>query len=604
VTSGDLFTALPKSEYRSEAGAICLASYEALGYLLLKSFSGSNQVAFKLQTSSPLAGSPLARTTLDVFPAPILEPENGDRIDPNDLESSTMSYRQVSKIGIHCTLSALSILCELTRNSILSVEQGLKGYSQFGNAFGALTAQSITVVDNHLETALVIERMISGISTPWILSQLISLGKDGVADALQNAQKVFRLLWELSSQLDKHCATLDKSIGGPMGGNAIRRIGFGLRRSAILALLLCYSKRPNEHILQWRLPPKYNQIRKALYGRQLDLACTCAWKAGALFAQNASIPFYLARSTVRTNSTPYEKDLQAIKQFHRILGDILDRGSLEIKTPPPSYAEYCMYRALHVGLEMTEKSKSSHHESCILFNTPFYFGDERRCISCHLSSVMQHSSDDQGEVTLALICLAFYTHQEGGTTKTKDMLEDDHRKCTDAIISRFRKAFFVKNDSRSNDMSSRCYKLLSLLSLDTLTSSILGGSHELSGNVKILFVFGSILYNCIAPLASSETSKLLLSEEPTLNPSFITAVEAYSRAALAFDQVHELTCRVGSDKNSFFSKNDDITELANKSMHDLHTTLCNLRNQDQNAIRGTCTAVVERAAKVSYHESM
>ena len=134
-------------------------------------------------------------------------------------------------------------------------------------------------------------------------------------------------------------------------------LSLSLRGKAILLLLpdaLCGSTKDNA-------PPKNDDktlesVRASLF----DSACSAAWKAAVTYTQQ------LPKSSTSVCS-------EELEQFHKHVGDKLDRAAEHVTAGSPAYFEYCAYRAIQCGSAFSTGIHSCRPEGCLFQSLPDKF---------------------------------------------------------------------------------------------------------------------------------------------------------------------------------------------------------------------------------------
>ena len=303
-----------------------------------------------------------------------------------------------------------------------------------------------------------------------------------------------------------------------------------------MALLLC---RSNE------LPVAC--MIQILAEKTMDGACTYAWKAVASF-----------RGRSATDSNPSLTTDVLLRAFHDEVGPVLD-ALQENGGESLAYAEYCAYRALHLG--------SNHPDVKYLCQgSREFINDQPRSI---------------GSAAFDLLLLALRLCRALDSSVSKDERLDDAQ----LIMEQFAVTVLESNDQAS---LTRCYKLLALATLPRNIYNLSKDSSWESSpmDCSMMYCAARILANCLSPLCM----KLLSNKSQTkadIHRFWEATVESFIRALTALTRISTANPKA-LDERSISPV--DVNAEANS----IAINLVNLLTQRQ-----APTDCLEKAAKVS-----
>lgn len=477
-----------------EAVSLCLAAFQALGYLLngyKVQVDGKTILSFKWKMS---------KTPSDMFPLPILSSGNSVRI-------GIMAVKQVYKIAMQATYSTESALAHVYIGQIRKKST----VTSIANEFGPFTTELV----QHTTSYDKIIQFAQEVIIPWTctLSSQELATKDNMEDSLAYAKRMFRLLFDVASRIDRCILTSSKSDSVSPADSLI------LRKQAIMTFLLSSKDMPVSRNMQ-----------SAMRKHHWESACTYACKASVAYRQQ------LSKVNRRVAHDAY------LDEFHKDVGRVLDSYAT---IDSLCYVEYCAYRAFYSSRSVAE-CKSCESKDCVFEELGFCFQHNNCSLISDSSSAAHSSGAAAGHATLAVIFLILNTQSEldelihgrrSRDCRQADLTSDFHQTRSD-IVANFHSVFTETASVPPYDVMNRCYKLLELLGLSRKVYHILSNDFPDCASSAALIALetaGRVLSECIGPLAAS---LIRSGNDPSKQQQlWELAVDSYSRALAVFDKV-------------------------------------------------------------------
>jgi len=406
-----------------------------------------------------------------------------------------LSSEQILKIGIQASLEVCSLLLACSSESISGSCMQRDVHGDFGDFISELLENS------HSSPFENCQGIIAEIVTPWIS---FASTIDSSGDFMAFSKTSLRILWDAASRIEK--LSITKNL----------KRSLQLRKHAILGFLLATENQQSS-----------NKVRSLLSEASVDLACTYAWKSVAAYVQQSSI------------SVPVNGN-DCLFDFYYHVGSALDL--LQSKSCM-SYIEFCAYRCHHIGV--STKPCCTCDSECIFACLPFRFKHDR----CYLQVSKSKSKASLGVATLSAIFLVRSLRREieylsSGTIHIDELKEYTS---TNALISTSNLVvdFFASGLAISDaDTRSRCYKLLSQLSLSRLAyqiSSVISAEQPSVIEMDVMVSLSNVLSKVIGPLAES-LIKDSMNNQPIQKLYWEAAMESFSRSALLLDPIFNRCC--------------------------------------------------------------
>lgn len=529
TTASDVCVKSNSDSMSKDALSQCLAAYQALGFLLngyqVQTDEKENLVIFKWKPSH-------------LFPLPRLSLNSG-------AGAGTMTMKQVFKIAMQATYSTTtavshaytSQLCQNVSDSLIT------------NDFGSYTNEIMQQLSSY-DTMICLAQ---NVTIPWtcVLSCNELVTRETIQESLTFAKRMFRLLFEVASQMDK---------SSKMNTAADSLL---LRQHAILTFLFSSKDMVVSRSMQ-------SAIRK----HHWESACSYACKASIAYRQQ------MAKGNRR------ESDDESFDRFHEDVGAVLDSFATDYSL---AYVEYCAHRAIY------SSRKVSQHGDC----------ESQKCMVGQLGFRYRHgdcdpesdSSAAAGHAMLAVVFMILSVQRDfevlisGKKWKSHPdgKLANDFLRTREVIIANFRSIFVNATITPPHEVMTRCYKILELVGVNRKVYQILskdspGGTSRAS--LIALETFGLVLTECIGPLAVS----LIQSEEDKdkLQQMWELSADSYNRGLSVFERLREDQLRMDSVVS------DDIPRNISNALSGLFT-LC----RGSKFVKHRSEETLEKAAKVS-----
>ena len=397
-------------------------------------------------------------------------------------------------------------------------------------------------------------RLAQNVTIPWTcaLSCNELATRENIQDGLTFAKRMFRLLFEVASQMDK---------SSKMNTAADSLL---LRKHAILTFLLS-----SKDIVVSR------SMQSAIRKHHWESACTYACKASIAYRQQMS------------KDNRRESSDESLDRFHEDVGAVLDSFATDYSL---AHVEYCAHRAIYSSRKVSQHDVCESQE-CMVGQLGFRF----RHSDCAPES---DSSAAAGHATLAVIFMILNVQREldvlisGKQSKSHPdgELADDFLQTREVVIANFRSIFVNATTIPPHEVMTRCYKILELVGLNRKVYQILSkDSHGCTSSASLIALetAGLVLTECIGPLAVS----LIRSEEEKdkQQQMWELSADSYNRGLAVFDRLRGDQLRVDSVVS------DDISSNTDNALSGLFT-LCRESELVQHRSEGT----LEKAAKVSH----
>lgn len=480
----------------ANAATLCLAAFQALGFLL-------NGYKLQVENSKSIIGFKWKVVNNDLFPVPSLS--------SSTKAAGTMPVKQIYKIAMQATLSVGNALAHLHSIEIRS-NDSVATSSDFGPYTAELIEQSASY-----ETIL---RMSQEVVLPWTTffcsNELAT--SENIQDSLSHAKRVFRLLFDVASQIDKCISQPTSSRKDVHKLSPVDSLL--LRKYAIIAFLLT-SK--DTELSQ--------QSLDALQEHHLEAACTYACKATSM----------VYRLQQQSKQQPYDECLDS---FHADIGSVLD--SFATTSDSIAYIEYCAHRALHASRKTSQRGACDTND-CVFQQLGFRFQHET-CLA--LNEVDESPGDPSamaGQAALSVFFLVLTIQGELDAMIAGEKPKDSERPASfedlrQDVVGRFRSVFVKASQLPSYDAMSQCMKILELLSLNRKVYQILSAkdsrrTYSSGVSLTALETLGRVLAECIGPLAVSLVK--CGKEGAKMKQHWELAVDCYSRGLVVFDRVNE-----------------------------------------------------------------
>lgn len=537
TTASDVCVKCSKNDSQMSTDALseCLAAYQAIGFLLN---------GYKVQTDDKKNTLTFTWKSSHLFPIPRLS-----------LNSSTgvgnMTMKQVFKIVMQATYSTTTAVSHAytTSQSRQSISD-----SCIITDFGSYTSDLLQQTSSY-ETMI---RLAQNVTISWTCAPSCKelATRENIQDCLTFAKRMFRLLFDVASQMDKS-SNMNSAADSLL-----------LRKHAILTFLLS-----DKDIVLSRT------MQSALRKHHWESACNYACKASIAYRQQMS----------KENRRRESSD-ESLDRFHNDVGAVLDSFATDYSL---AHVEYSAHRAIYSSRDV------SQHAVC----------ESQECIVGQLGFRYQHSDCDPqsdssaaaGHATLAIIFMILNVQREldvlisGKQSKSHPdgELADDFLQTREVIIANFRSIFVDATAIPPHEVMTRCYKILELVGLNRKVYQILSNDSRgctSSASLIALETAGLVLTECIGPLAVS----LIRSEEEKgkQQQMWELSVDSYSRGLAVFDRLRGDQLRM----NSVVC--DEIRRNTDNALSGLFT-LCHESELVHHRSEGT----LEKAAKVS-HENL
>lgn len=480
-----------------DATSQCLAAFQALGSLLngykVQMEDNKSVLAFKWKAS---------RTPSDLFPLLTLS-------SSGKASGGAMAVKQVYKIAMQAALSVANALAH-----VYTIQIRKSGKVSCVNDFGSYTGEIIRQTTSY-ETIL---RLAQEVTIPWTCFFSNELAtKENVEDSLTYAKRVFRLLFDVASQIDK-CISQSSSRKDELSAADSLR----LRKQAILA-----------YMLSTKDTKPSRKSHSAVKDQHWESACAYACKASVAYRQQLAKDKRVAHD-------------ECLDRFHKDVGRVLDSFATNHSL---SYIEYSAYRALHSTCKVAEHGACDSPD-CLFGQLGFRF-HHSECCSARQTRDSSDSIAAAGHATLAVFFLVLVMQSELDLIISGKQSHDQSRatafeEMRDGVIATFRSVFVEATQLPPYDVTSRCHKILEALSLNRKVYQILSAKEtpERSSRATLtaLETLGHVLSECIGPLAVS----LLRSGEGENKErqQWELAADSYSRGLTVFERVREQRLRI------------------------------------------------------------
>jgi hypothetical protein len=501
-------------------GLIAIAGYEGLGYALskycLKQKGDTNITRFDLLYDETTGNK------LILFAIPH---DVGQKTKKTSVTTTpgTMNIRQVCTIAWKSTASIGNVL------------NGLLYYASKDN-FDSMKPSNFGSLGNimfHSRNSLhrVIIDIYDRVHTPWIqlLAKICTIEKDAIKDFISYSKAAHRMLWDTASKLKSIHRSEDTKYF------CTEKECFEIRKHAIL------------HLLPITFIAKLDAV---VMKSSFENACTYAWKAASVFAQQAS-----------------EDQTSVLEGFYNDITPVLEQMITYDSKVPMGYVEYVAYKSLHLP------------SSTIRLNE----------ISCECNSRVDISSGDYRIVlnVIELIVLCKSRIELVATSKSSNVNYMGTIPLEMAILQSFNSQFLHRENGVTVEVANRIFKLLCSLSLQkTLFTASKGTSSALTSTERQLHL-GAELLHCISTVgmflvdASPETSSQILD---MVTECFIRPLSIYEKLSSAFQSE-------GNNSSSF-----GYISLADEVCENYYETLTRLSQRK----RILTAAAVEKGAKVRF----
>ena len=227
----------------------------------------------------------------------------------------TMNIRQVCTIALKSTTSIGKVLNGLLYHTS-------KGYfeSMLPSNFGSLG--NIVFRSRKFLHRVMID-IYDRVHTPWIhlLAKVCSTEKDAIKDFISYSKGAHRMLWDAASKL-KSIHRSEEAYDFCTENECLE-----IRNHAILCLL------PVTSIAKVNV-----LVRKSSF----ENACTYAWKAASVFAQQAS-----------------KDQMSVVEGFYNNINPVIEQMINVDSTVPMGYVEYVAYKSLHLPSSTTRLNEIS-----------------------------------------------------------------------------------------------------------------------------------------------------------------------------------------------------------------------------------------------------
>jgi len=490
----------------------CLAGYQALSYILVQ-YSvplGDRFLSFGFTDLEDDSSS--KQPWRAFFPVPRVEKKQRKIKDTPSMTSS-----QIYTICMQSTLAMARMMGTSTVTKTGPFSKFLVDSDHSDT--GLTSSQSATV---HLLSS-------AGLSWARFLSINVP-DEDGaiVKETVSYCQQAHRILWELSSCLSQHATP---------SGYCLQ-----LRNYSLLILL---AQSPDDSSISLDLKSSAGTF---LCKKHFENICTMACKTSTYYLQN--------------------QQHFSLHDFHANLGSVLDFVGKRLPGESYPYAEYCAYRALHVGSGLEQMADTSADNlskastaALAIFSVSLQLRDyfQQQCLDSHTGS---------NEMSNCLT--AAFT----GKVRT--------------IIQAFRSIFFYDSESHSAEVILRCCKILTLAPLHTTVFKLSSLPVELLAeriDLEKMRIAAEIMSTCVGPLAY-----LLItmrgcfdSKKETYIWDFV--VESHARAAVVWDTLHSI--------GSACDDTNDDQRMCDKAIRELMEIFS--RNDECVAAP---SSLIEKAAKV------
>ena len=518
TTASDVCTKSKDLVVCVDATSQSLAAFQALGSLLngYKVQGDKELVTFKWKTSKA-----------NLFPVPSLSSSSKG-------SGGAMTVNQVYKIAMQATLSVSSALAH-----IYSIRLRKGGNVSCINDFGPYTSEIIQQTASY-ETIL---RIVQEVTIPWTCFLSNEVAPDElIEDSLAYAKRVFRLLFDTASQIDK-CVSQSPSRKDMLSPAD----SLLLRKQAILAYLLTN----NEAKLSRKTCSAVKQYH---------------WEGACLYACKASVAYQQHRAKNKR-----VRDDECLVSFHQDVGEVLDSFATGFSL---SYVEYSAYRALHTSGKTIGQGDCESND-CAFAELGFHY-QHGACFSLKSLRDTSNSSAAAGHATLAVFFLVLVMKGELDVLADERPYQDKRQidrsynvdGSGDEIITRFRSVLVEGADFPPFDVMYRCHKLLEALGLNRKMYLILSKSTpECSSRATLtaLETSGRVLAECIGPLAVT----IARCRENKQQQKWELAIDCFVRGLAVFDRVHEHQLQM--EELSFakiYSRTDDTLRRLFELCHD------------------------------------
>ncbi len=522
---------------------ICVAALEAMGRLLKRYSIESTSTSSK--SSKTIAFIVLENTQHDdnhhnnwsqkIFPRPTFQRTRNGSAAKN---CGTLPPRKVVALNMQMAMAVFMALVKLETtfsfsDSSASSNDMVSDFGSFPRRLLMQVYESTSIGRLQFGTSL-----FDDIVVPWIHFFAELIGPECFDEILLHGKRAHRSLWEAAaaSQVTASSSTATSTNG--------QELALQLRQRSVMALLLCPSN---------DVPLPY--LRSILAEKLFDSACAYAWKAVATFRSGSS------------ESNPSVP----LRSFHEEVGPVLDALHDE-GGESFAYAEYCTYRALHLGPGHADVQR-------------FYRSNEYLEQSTSVA-IMGETTFDQ---FLLALTLSRGFESLGCTDDGMSNFSSSDVGHLESVRDRFRSTVLTSSDI---GQLNRCCKMLALASLSRSIYNVLKDNAWVPRPTEcsMLYYAGKILADCMGPLCV----KLLSCKSQTkaeMQRFWETSVESFIRALTALVRI---STSKPSNINSFSVSLADINDESESMAIQLVDLLIGETGQ-----RNAPAECLEKAAKVS-----
>jgi hypothetical protein len=379
-----------------QAGLVAIAGYEILGKMLLR--YNTKTVSGETVSFEAAAGDSKGNCRF-------VKPVQNQRRS----QIGAMPFRQISAIAFKTTLSVANCLTQLWLRTAQKDIMGADDASVclFGADVQAIVSQHMGK-DNHSHGATM--ELMETIYLSWLSFSAHFADEDSAKELSSHCKAAHRLLWDAASKL--------KGAGSKLDKHTLETYSLELRRSAVLMMLPRTSKKNSMHLI----------LRKDHF----ECACSYAWKASSVFAQQTGLLQF-----------PAAPD-NPLYDFHTRVGESLDYLGPFIPMPMV-YVEYCTYRALHTACGPDLPSNGA--------------GEHVTDAECAVLSILQLGIHFRQKLETSTV--------ENLSSSALELKYSDVNilEFVEQVVDHFNQAVLCEFDKLSSDFRSRCFKLLSMVSL-------------------------------------------------------------------------------------------------------------------------------------------
>jgi len=456
---------------------IALAGYEGLAtvlshYLMKQKFGEKKRVvSFQL----------VRCTSADdrfIFAIPSANNSDSKLTESSTLLYGNMSVRQVSTIALKATMQVAKIMLNFHHKSeISSIENNFQKIIQYPSSYGSI-ASIISDDGNRLRLHQVASEILHLVHRPWVvfLASASITEREIAKEVISYSKNVHRLLWDAASALQSSFLRISSADSGKEMVKSVVRDCLELRKCAIIHLL-----------------PRFDIYKMdfLILKTSFESACTCAWKAAAVYAQHLSPT---SSKLVPSNPDVLHKSLF---NFYSDLDSVFERLHAMDPVVPIGFVEYIGYKYLHGGPKVNTLLVGSDVNGRTMEKDEISNGNYRVLLNILELAISSKIRIEE------LTCSSRSNMKEQCEKEKPEWTEFDDTKISsmDSLVKVFNRQMTNGLDKIATDIQSRILKVFCNLSLQKVLYTSM--KHDLSIPIITieteLLIGANFLSKCLGP---------------------------------------------------------------------------------------------------------